>query len=69
MWICKNKGASLEAEASVGGFGVPTPPLPWRRGPQGPAGSPPRGCVGASGSTEALTHLSSAHFTGGEVEA
>lgn len=24
MWICKNKGASLEAEASVGGF----PPLP-----------------------------------------
>lgn len=67
MWICKNKGASLEAEASVGGF----PPLPclWRRGPQGPAGSPPRGCVGASGSTEALTHLSSAHFTDGEVEA
>lgn len=55
MWICKNKGASLEAEASVGELG--------------PAGSPPRGCVGASGSTEALTHFSSAHFTDGDVEA
>lgn len=67
MWICKSKIATLEAEASEVGF--PSLPCLWRRGPQDPAGSPPRGCVGVSGSTEALTHLSSAHFTDGEVEA
>lgn len=63
VWICKIKDASLEAEASLG-F-VPLPCL-WKRGPASPS---PRDCVRMPEPTEALPHLSSAHFTDGEMEA
>lgn len=63
VWICKIKDASLEAEASSG-----FRPLPcmWKRGPASPS---PRDGVRMPEPTEALPHLSSAHFTDGEMEA